>query len=71
MVGWLCYLYYFSLQNRMQSDNLRYYYQHLYPYNALYTWLTYNDKIPLEHRELSFEYANESVQRYVKFRSPQ
>ena len=38
----------------MSSDNLRYYYQHLYPYDAMYKWLTYNDKVPLYHRELSF-----------------
>lgn len=55
----------------MSSDNLRYYYQHLYPYDAMYKWLTYNDKVPLHHRELSFEYPNESVQRYVKFKSAQ
>lgn len=38
----------------MHLDNLRYYYQHLYPYNALYKWLTYNETLPFEHRELSF-----------------
>ena len=54
----------------MHQDNLRYYYHHLYPYQAIFTWLTYNQTLPFDHRELSFEYDNESVQRYVKFKTP-
>lgn len=50
-------------------DNLRYYYEHLYPYETIYSWLTYNNKLPFGHREISFEYENEAVQRYVKFKS--
>ena len=53
----------------MSLEYLRYYYEHLYPFETIYQWLTYNDTIPFVHRELSFEYENGSVQRYVKFRS--
>lgn len=53
----------------MDNENLRYYYENLYPFELIYRWLTYNDTIPFIHRELSFEYENGSVQRYVKFRS--
>lgn len=53
----------------MDTENLRYYYENLYPFELIYRWLTYNDTIPFIHRELSFEYENGSVQRYVKFRS--
>jgi len=53
----------------MSMDDLRYYYQLLYPYETIYNWLSYNGTLTFAHRELSFEYENESVQRYVKFQS--
>ncbi len=48
-------------------ENLDLYYQYLYPYEVLVEWLTYNGTQPLNHRELSFQYEGDAVQRYVVF----
>lgn len=48
-------------------QNLDLYYEYLYPYEAIVEWLTYNQTRPLNHRELSFQYEGDAVQRYVVF----
>ncbi len=48
-------------------QNLDLYYQYLYPYEAIVDWLTYSGSRPLNHRELSFQYEGDVVQRYVIF----
>lgn len=48
-------------------QNLDLYYQYLYPYEAIVDWLTYKGTRPLNHRELSFQYESDAVQRYVVF----
>jgi DNA primase catalytic subunit len=48
-------------------QDLELYYQYLYPYETIVDWLTYNKTRALNHRELSFQYEGDAVQRYVVF----
>jgi DNA primase catalytic subunit len=48
-------------------QDLELYYQYLYPYETIVDWLTYNNTRSLNHRELSFQYEGDAVQRYVVF----
>jgi DNA primase catalytic subunit len=51
----------------MAEEDLRIYYNYLYPFKTLVNWLTQNNKSQLAHRELSFEYEGVGVERYVTF----
>lgn len=51
----------------MQEEDLKVYYNYLYPFTTLVKWLTYNYSSNLMHRELSFEYEGVGVERYVTF----
>ncbi len=46
---------------------MRVYYNYLYPFKTIVSWLTHNNKALLAHRELSFEYEGVGVERYVTF----
>ena len=39
----------------MAQEQLRYYYNYLYPFDTITRWLTYENAYKLCHRELSFE----------------
>lgn len=51
----------------MAEEELRVYYNYLYPFETLVKWLTHNNRTQLAHRELSFEYEGVGVERYVTF----
>lgn len=51
----------------MAEEELRIYYNYLYPFDTIVRWLTHNHKSQLAHRELSFEYEGVGVERYVTF----
>lgn len=53
----------------LSEDSLYFYYDNFYPYELIEKWLTYNGRYPFIHRELSFEYDEGIVQRYVTFQS--
>ena len=51
----------------MSEEQLLTYYNYIYPFDTIVSWLTHNHKTPLMHRELSFEYEKTGVERYVVF----
>ena len=46
---------------------MRIYYNYLYPFETVVRWLTHNNRSQLAHRELSFEFEGNVVERYVTF----
>ncbi|GAB0091765.1 DNA primase [Sergentomyia squamirostris] len=49
------------------SNELRVYYNRLFPYKQFYQWLSYGDEKLFQHREFCFTYDGEVFQRYLTF----
>jgi DNA primase small subunit len=60
---------FFKMTTTFDLQHLRVFYEKLYPYNAMYQWISYGEQDLFWRREFSFTLANDVYIRYLSFQN--